>query len=72
MGVHVLSSLVPLTIIVVLCCVLFIAFALVVHYAVYMYIHTVHRAVLEQGFVCLFSSVVPHCHQLSIVGDKDS
>ena len=54
-------------------------FAVVVHYAgvyVYMYIHvytcTVHRAVLDQGFVCLLSSFVPHCHQLSIVGDKDS
>ena len=49
-------------------------FAVVVHYAgvyVYMYIH-VHRAVLDQGFVYLFSSFVPHCHQLSIVGDKDS
>ena len=50
-------------------------FAVVVHYAgvfVYMYIHTVHRAVLDQCFVYLFSSFVPHCHQLSIVGDKDS
>ena len=52
-----------------------VSFALVVHYAgvdVYMYIHTVPRAVLDQGFVCLFSSFVHHCHQLSIVGDKDS
>ena len=52
-----------------------VLFFAVVHYAgvyVYMYIHTVHRAVLDQGFVCLLSSFVPHCHQLSIVGDKDS
>ena len=52
-GVHVVTSLVPLTIDYMV--VLF--FAVVVHYAgvyVYMYIHTVHRAVLDQCFVCLF------------------
>ena len=32
----------------------------------------IHRAVLDQGFVWLFSSFVSHCLQLSIVGGKDS
>ena len=48
-------------------------FAVVVHYAgvyAYMYIHTVCRAVSVLS--ASFSSFVPHWHQLSIVGDKDS
>ena len=67
----------PYDYMVVLCCVLFIASVSLlllstIRVNVYMYIHTVHRAVLDQGFVCLFSSFVPHCHQLSILGDKAS
>ena len=55
------------------CCVLFIAsvslLLLSTMYA-YMYIHTVRRAVSVLS--ASFSSFVPHWHQLSIVGDKDS
>ena len=64
----------PYDYMVVLCCVLFIVSVslLLLSTMLYMYIHTIHRAVLDQSFVCLFSSFVPHCHQLSIVGEKES
>ena len=51
-------------------------FAVVVHYAgvyVYMYIHVLYIGLSWTSVLSAsFSSFVPHCHQLSIVGDKDS
>ena len=66
-GVHVVTSLVPLTIIW-LCCSLLLLSTMLVYMCTCMYIGLSWTSVLSASF----SSFVPHCHQLSIVGDKDS
>ena len=69
-GVHVVTSLVPLTIIW-LCCSLLLLSTMLVYMCTCIYILYIGlswTSVLSASF----SSFVPHCHQLSIVGDKDS
>ena len=68
-GVHVVTSLVPLMIIW-LCCSLLLLSTMLVYMCTCIYILYIGlswTSVLSASF----SSFVPHCHQLSIVGDKD-